>query len=82
MEALLLYAVLLPSIVGLGIAIGRRSPDALFLAGFVAAMTVLLGLAVSNLGTLFRLRLESLLPLFAAGGPGWTWLRATVRWTR
>jgi tetratricopeptide (TPR) repeat protein len=82
MEALLLYAVLLPSIVGLGIAIGRRSPDALFLAGFVAAMTVLLGLAVSNLGTLFRLRLESLLPLFAAGGPGWTWLRATIRWTR
>jgi tetratricopeptide (TPR) repeat protein len=73
-EALLLYACLIPLIVGLAMVVRRGSPDALYLAVFVVAMTVLLGLVVSNLGTLFRLRLESLLPLFAAGGLGWTWL--------
>jgi hypothetical protein len=71
-EMLLLYACLLPLIAGLGTAVARSSPDALFVAVFVVAMTILLGLVVSNLGTLFRLRLEPLLPLFAAGGLGWS----------
>ena len=44
------------------------------LTAFVVVMTVLLGLVVNNTGILFRLRLESLLPLFAAGAGGWTWL--------
>jgi hypothetical protein len=71
-EALLLYACLVPSVVGLGTVVVRRSRDALFIAAFIVAVTVLLGLVVTNVGTLFRLRLELLLPLFAAGGPGWS----------
>jgi hypothetical protein len=73
-EALLLYACLGPLIVGLGSVVWRGSADALYLTVFVLAITVTLGLVVSNLGTLFRLRLESLLPLFAAGSVGWAWL--------
>jgi len=79
-EALLLYALIVPLIVGLGMVVRRGSPDALYLAVFVVAITVLLGFVVSNLGTLFRLRLESLLPLFTAAGLGWTWLRHRRRW--
>jgi tetratricopeptide (TPR) repeat protein len=73
-ETLLLYAVLVPLLVGLGTAVWRGSPDGLFVAVFVVAQTVVLGLVVNNLGTLFRLRLESLLPLFTAAGLAWAWL--------
>ena len=73
-EALLLYALIVPLIAGLGAAVWRGSPDALYLAAFVVGETVALGLVVSNLGTLFRLRLESLLPLFTAAGLAWAWL--------
>ncbi len=74
MEAVLLYALIIPLVIGLGIVVVRGSPDALYLAVFVTTMMVLLGLVVSNVGTLFRLRLESLLPLFTAGGLGCAWL--------
>lgn len=74
MEAVLLYVLIIPLVVGLGIVVARGSPDALYLAVFVTTMVVLLGLVVTNVGTLFRLRLESLLPLFAAGGLGCAWL--------
>jgi tetratricopeptide (TPR) repeat protein len=74
MEAVLLYVLIIPLVIGLGIVVGRGSPDALYLAVFVTTMMVLLGLVVSNVGTLFRLRLESLLPLFTAGGLGCAWL--------
>jgi len=74
MEAVLLYVLIIPLVVGLGIIVARGSPDALYLAVFVTTMVVLLGLVVTNVGTLFRLRLESLLPLFAAGGLGCAWL--------
>ena len=73
-EALLLYALMVPLIVGLVAVVRRGSPDALYLAVFVGTTTVLLGFVVSNLGTLFRLRLEALLPLFTTAGLGWTWL--------
>ncbi len=72
-EVVLLYVLVGPLIIGLGMVVVRGSPDALYLAAFVVAITVLLGLVVSNVGTLFRLRLESLLPLFAAGGLGCAW---------
>jgi tetratricopeptide (TPR) repeat protein len=74
-EALLLYALIVPLIAGLAVVVRRGSPDALYLAVFVVATTLLLGFVITSLGTLFRLRLESLLPLFTAGGLGWTWLR-------
>ena len=74
-EALLVYVFILPLITGLVVVVCRGSADGLYLAVFVTATTVLLGFVMTSLGTLFRLRLESLLPLFAVAGPGWTWLR-------
>ena len=73
-EVVLLYVLIVPLVVGLGVVVLRGSPDALYLGVFVTTMLVLLGLVVNNAGTLFRLRLESLLPLFAAGGLGCAWL--------
>jgi hypothetical protein len=78
-EALLLYVALVPLIAGVGIVVWRGSADALYLVVFVVATTVLLGFVINNLGTLFRLRLEALLPLFAAGGLGWAWCRRRHR---
>jgi hypothetical protein len=75
LDVLLIYAVIVPLIAGLAAVVRRGSPDALYLALFVLVTTVMLGVVVSNVGTLFRLRLESLLPLFAAGGLGLAWLR-------
>jgi hypothetical protein len=65
---------MVPLIVGLGVIVRRGSPDGLYLAVYLVTSTVLLGLVVNNVGTLFRLRLTSVLPLFAAGGLGWMWL--------
>jgi hypothetical protein len=58
----------------MGLGVVRGSPRGLFLGAFVTTLTVLLGLVVGNIGTLFRLRLEILLPLFTTAGLGWTWL--------
>jgi tetratricopeptide (TPR) repeat protein len=69
-EALLVYLLIVPLVLGLGVVVVRGSPDALYLAVYVTAMIALLGLVISNVGTLFRLRLEALFPLFAAGGLG------------
>jgi hypothetical protein len=73
-ETVLLYALIVPLTVGLWAGIRRGPPDALYLALFVLAQAVLLGLIVNNMGTLFRLRLQLLLPLFVAMGLGWAWL--------
>jgi tetratricopeptide (TPR) repeat protein len=73
-ETVLLYTLIVPLTVGLWACIRRGSPDALYLALFVLAQAVLLGLIVNNMGTLFRLRLQLLLPLFVATGLGWAWL--------
>jgi tetratricopeptide (TPR) repeat protein len=73
-ESLLLYLFLIPLLVGLGLGVRRGSPDAWFLTVFIGATMVLLGLVVTNLGTLFRLRLESLFPLFTTAGLGLDWL--------
>jgi tetratricopeptide (TPR) repeat protein len=70
-EALLLYACLGPLVVGLWAGIVRGSPDTVFLAVFVITSAVLMGLVVSNIGSLFRIRLELLLPLFTVAGVGW-----------
>jgi len=79
LESLLLYALVVPLLVGLGLLLRRGSPDALYLAVFVGAQLVFLGLVVSNLGTLFRLRLESLMPLFTTAGVGLLWMRRLRR---
>jgi hypothetical protein len=79
-EALLLYALIVPLIVGLVAVVRRGSPDALYLAVFVVAMALLLGFVISSLGTLFRLRLELLLPLLSVAGLGLARLRHRGRW--
>jgi tetratricopeptide (TPR) repeat protein len=78
-EALLVYLLIVPLLVGLGIVVGRGSPDALYLAVYVIATLALLGLVITNVGTLFRLRLEALFPLFAAGGLGCARLLGRLR---
>jgi Dolichyl-phosphate-mannose-protein mannosyltransferase len=76
LEAVLMYVLIVPLLVGLGIVVVRGSPHGWFLATFVATLTLLLGLVVGNIGTLFRLRLETLLPLFTTAGVGSAWLGA------
>jgi hypothetical protein len=74
MEMMVLYVLIGPLLIGLGVAVWRGSSDALFLAAFIVVKTVLLGLVINNVGTLFRLRLEVLLPLFTAAGAAWAWI--------
>jgi hypothetical protein len=74
-EALLLYISIVPLLFGLWLAVRRASPDGLYLVVFVATMTTLLGLGIGNIGTVFRLRLEALLPMFTSAGLGVLWLR-------
>lgn len=82
LESLLLYALIVPLVVGLGLVLRRGSPDALYLAVVVGAQLVFLGLVVSNVGTLFRLRLEPLIPLFTTAGVGLLWILRRPRSAR
>ncbi len=63
MESLLLYLLIPAMIRFLLLLKGRREPFLLFLLAFILLLAVPLGVVVPNLGTLFRLRIQLLIPL-------------------
>lgn len=72
-EVLLIFAVTPFFVIGVGKAVRTLDSEPWFLAAFCVVGLVLLGLAVTNIGIIFRLRLQFLVPLFvilAAYGSG------------
>ncbi len=85
LEVLLIY-LLTPSIlIGAARGIRRRPAETILLLGFVLAITIPVGVAIGNSGTLFRLRIMALAPLLviacAWGLPGArSWVVGTRSW--
>jgi hypothetical protein len=69
-EMVLLYLLVPAMVLGSWSLIQQRRPDGFLMLVFILLTAVSLSLVVANLGTLFRLRLQFLLPLLvvAAGG--------------
>jgi len=63
LEVLLLFSMAPFFVIGVARAARSRSPTAWLLLGFTAVAAILLGMAVTNVGILFRLRLQFLIPL-------------------
>lgn len=70
LEAVLLYLLLPPLLLGTACVLWSRSVDGVYVVSFGVLIGLLLALVVTNLGTLFRLRLEFLMPFFVMLGPG------------
>ena len=71
-EMLLLYLLWLSIGVGIWRALASRRPEPLFVLMFILLTAIPISLVVANMGTLFRLRLQFLLPLLlftALGDP-------------
>jgi hypothetical protein len=79
LEAVLLYALTLPLLIGAWSVCRTRSADGLYLLTFVALTGVSFALVITNLGTFFRLRLEFLLPFFTVLGVGLIEIRRRFR---
>ncbi|MBI1892850.1 MAG: tetratricopeptide repeat protein [Candidatus Rokubacteria bacterium] len=70
LEAVLLYLLLPPLLLGTVCVLQSRSVGGVYVVSFGVLIGLLLALVVTNLGTLFRLRLEFLVPFFVMLGPG------------
>ncbi|MGH2363224.1 MAG: hypothetical protein ACRDHX_01060, partial [Chloroflexota bacterium] len=83
LDALLLWLLLPGLTVGVVHAVVRPTAMRIALAVFVVLLGFALGFAVSNFGTLFRLRLEVILPATILAVEGWAlilaWLAARLR---
>lgn len=81
-EMALVYLLTLPVIIGACSMARRRPAGGLFILAFIGLLAASMSLVVANLGTLFRLRLQFLLPLLIfAGAPLerlWDWLRRRI----
>lgn len=81
-EMCLLYVLMPAILMGMWSALTHRHPAQRLVLGFVLSMAIPLSLTVANLGTLFRLRLTYLLPLWVLAGAGSPWepYRRMFRW--
>jgi hypothetical protein len=77
LEAVLMYALAAPLVVGSVLAVRSGRPARLVVVTFVLVSATVIGLVIANLGTLFRLRLIAVIPALALAGGGLDWL-----WTR
>ena len=72
-ESLLVYFLVPFLIAGIWLVIRQRRPECLLVFLFAASLAVSMSLVVANLGTLFRLRLQFLLPLLLIGAAADPW---------
>jgi hypothetical protein len=79
LEVVLMSALVVPFLVGTGVALAQGRLPAMLLAAYIALSASATALVVVNLGTLFRLRLEFLMPGMVLTGLGLEWLRAKWR---
>jgi tetratricopeptide (TPR) repeat protein len=77
-ETALVYLLLPGMLVGTVQMLRSRRVERVFLIAFVWIMLGTFALVVANLGSLFRLRLQGLLPLLIVGVAGWPAARAAM----
>jgi hypothetical protein len=78
-DAVLLWLLFPGLVVGLALAVIQPRGARGIIAVYVIALGLVLGLVVSNFGSLFRLRLQVILPAAVLAVDGWTWLVTELR---
>ncbi len=80
LEMMLIYGMLLCGLVpGLRRLLRDRPLEGWLIVGFIVFMAIPVSLVVANIGTLFRLRLQFLLPLLIVNAAGLVWILDRLR---
>ena len=77
-ESVMMWALLLPLVIGGVVAACSGRMESVLLLTWVGICASFIAIAIANLGTLFRLRLEFLMPGMVLVGGGLEWLRSRL----